>query len=199
MIMLPNISKELTYTVYVITGVLRVGVFMVNAKFLSRHHFKEIMTEIDLLLLVAMGSCVSYGAFTMSFNSVSGNNGSVLLRSAAVAVYVLLTIGMVYQIRAMLKFFPWTTTTIWIYRFVRVYAAVFYIITEVAIEERETDRSESFIKSEQLVSNTRVLFVASTLHYLYDAFEKVNHRYHKFHKEQEGHHKYVRLNVEPHH
>ena len=197
--MLPDVTKETTYWTYVLTGLVRTTIFIANSYYLSRHHFKHLFMEIDLFMIAGIGSIVSYGAFTMSFNYVDGRNGSELLRSCAVAVYALLTLSMVYQIRSMLKFFPWTNTTIWIYKLVRVYAAIFYIITEVAIEERETDRSDYFVKGEQLVSNTRVLFVASTLHYLYDAFEKVDHRFEKFQKarEKDMNH-YVHLNQDDH-
>lgn len=127
LLVLPFDDKTLPYKVFCYTTYGRIVIWSICSVLVAQRRFWRYYTNIDALLVSAIGSAVSFVSMLIEDPGVADE---ALVTQASI-VYCALLFFLVGNFRAMIRWFPWTKPKIVLYKLVRFYHCVFFIVQQV--------------------------------------------------------------------
>lgn len=124
--------------VLVIAGAPRVAIFVWASWKLSRKHWWRYWITIDNVLLLTTVISVVYGYMLLRVPSAlpKKDSGALAWRIAAVVSLPILMNSFNGNFRILVKMFPWTPLTIFIYKSLRIYAVVVGTVTQLELRAK---------------------------------------------------------------
>lgn len=107
---------------------VRIPIFFITSLVLSKKWWK-LWFRVDFLLVAYLSSAISYVFTLMSRAAANGLSPTDGWYVASDISYGLLMLAFVGNFRVMLKHFPFTSRSLWIYKIVRFYHALFFVVT----------------------------------------------------------------------
>eukprot|EP01087_Luapelamoeba_hula_P004072 TRINITY_DN14034_c0_g1_i1.p2 TRINITY_DN14034_c0_g1~~TRINITY_DN14034_c0_g1_i1.p2 ORF type:complete len:241 (-),score=39.02 TRINITY_DN14034_c0_g1_i1:92-814(-) len=117
-------ASDTPWIVYVATGWPRILFFTFACVLLDPVRFVVQMFKIDAVMVTGAGSVLAYGFFVSSIDTTG-------IFITAIITYGFLVLTMSAEIRLMVKYFPWSSGSIWLYKMVRGYHVLFFIAVEL--------------------------------------------------------------------
>lgn len=208
-----NPHQNWPWLVFVLTAIPRVILFVCIDIALNWKWWWKRYLRVDSLLVTAIASMISYTALVMA------QPGDIVFRSIAVASYGPVLFCLVGHIRNMCKWFDFNGYTVFIYKLMRFYHVVIFILSETLPELLEVlgviHEAEEEEPVEHKADNTKGLkaaFIAATLHLVLHLLHEVEHvqehlsqhkhQHHEnghqhHHEEEDGHE--LQVQTLPHH
>jgi hypothetical protein len=134
MLVLKMDDKLLPYEIFCYTTYPRIAIFILCSVLIAGKAFWCYYLKIDVILVGGIGSAISFIFMLIENPDVPNDHPSGLTVHASV-MYCAIIFCLIGNYRVLLRWYPWTVTKLWLYKLVRFYACVFFLVQQVVARQ----------------------------------------------------------------
>ncbi len=127
-------NKLVPYEVFCYTTYPRIVIFVVCSVLIAGKVFWRYYLKIDVILVSGIGSAISFIFMLHENPDVPSDDPSGLVIHAS-SMYCAIIFCLLGNYRVLMRWYPWTVGKLWIYKLVRFYHAVFFLIQQVVARQ----------------------------------------------------------------